>query len=90
MLSLMPIMQYLLGIIVIISIIICKYFNIAKTFLLIMALVLMLYQRNINKMHNNTIKLEDTVVNISQFVIIAGVFGVVVSKIVGFFLIGFN
>ena len=80
----------LLGIIVIISITLCKYFNSPKFFLLIIILISIYYQRDTNRKNNKIDNFEETLINISKFIIVAGILGYIVVRIVGFFLPGFD
>lgn len=80
----------LLGIIVIISIIIGKYFNSPTIFLLTIILVSIFYQRDTNRKNNKTDNFEETLINLSKFVIVAGILGYIVVRIVGLFLPGFD
>ena len=84
------IMPFILGIIVIASIIICKYINNPGIFLLIIIVVCILYQIDTNKKNNIKANFEDTLINLSKFVIITGISGYIVVKIVGIFFTGFD
>jgi hypothetical protein len=48
------------------------------------------YQTDTNKKYNRTYNFEDTLINISKFIIISGILGYLVVTIVGLFLPGFN
>lgn len=80
----------LLGIIVIISIIIGKYLNSPKIFLLTIILVSIFYQRDTNRKNNKAGNFEETLINVSKFIIVAGILGYIVVRIVGLFLPGFD
>ena len=80
----------LLGIIVIISIIIGKYINRPIIYLLTIILVSIFYQRDTNKKNNKTDNIEETLINVSKFIIVAGILGYIVVRIVGLFLPGFD
>jgi len=80
----------LLGIIVIITIIICKYFNSPKIFLLTIILVSIFYQRDTNRKNNKTDNFEETLINVSKFIIGTGILGYIVVRIVGLFVPGFD
>ncbi len=84
------IMPSVLGIIVITSIVLCKYFNSPKIFLLTIILVSIFYQRDTNRKNNKTDNFEETLINISKFIIVAGILGYIVVRIVGLFLPGFD
>ena len=83
-------MPFILGIIVIASIIMCKYINSPLIFLLIVIVVCILYQIDTNKKNNIKANFEDTLINLSKFVIITGISGYIVVKIVGIFFTGFD
>jgi hypothetical protein len=72
------------------SLVICKYFHTPIIFLLIVILMTIFYQTDTNKKYNITYNFEDTLINISKFIIISGILGYLVVTIVGFFLPGFN
>lgn len=80
----------LLGIIVIISIIIGKYFNSPKIFLLTIILVSIFYQRDTNRKNNKTDNFEETLINVSKFIIVVGILGYIVVRIMRFFLPEFD
>lgn len=80
----------LLGTGVIITIVICKYFNSPKIYLLTIILASMFYQININKRDNKMSNFEETLINVSRFIIITGITGYIIVKIIGFFYPGFN
>jgi len=81
---------YILGIIVVISIIICKYFNTPIIFLVSIILVSIYYQRYTNKINNKADNFEETLINVSKFIIVSGILGYIVVRIVGLFLPGFD
>jgi len=80
----------LLGIIIIITIIIGKYFNSPTIFLLTIILVSIFYQRDTNRKNNKTDNFEETLINVSKFIIVVGILGYIVVRIVGLFLPGFD
>jgi len=75
--------------VIIISIVICKYFNIPNIFLLIIIFISILYHVN-NKKNNKNINYEETIINFSKFFIVSGILGYVVAKIIGLFISGFD
>jgi integral membrane sensor domain MASE1 len=79
-----------LGLIVVISLVIAKYFNNAALFLVLVVLASILYQRDRNRRQNRTDNFEETLVNVSIFIIVSGISGYLVVRIVGLFLPGFN
>lgn len=80
----------LLGAGVIITIVICKYLNSPRIYLLIIILASMFYQINTNKRDNKKSNFEETLINISRFIIITGIMGYITVKIIGFFYSGFD
>jgi hypothetical protein len=80
----------ILGVIIIASVAICKYFNTPMTFLLIITIVCILYQLDTNRKNNISANFEDTLVNLSRFIIVTGISGYIVVRIVGIFVTGFN
>jgi hypothetical protein len=76
---------YSLGSIVIISIVACKYFHSPKIFLLIIILTSIYYQIDTNKNNNKTYNFEETLINVSKFIIIVGILGYGVVRIIGLF-----
>jgi len=88
MLKAIALIPSLLGFSVIISIAICKYFNIPKIFLLIIIFVSILYQTNNKK--NKNLNYEETIINLSKFFIISGILGCVFVRIISLFHNGFD
>jgi len=80
----------LLGIIIIGSIVLCKYSNSPKIFLLVVLLTAIFYQKNTNKKNAKTDNFEETLINVSKFIIVSGILGYIVVRIVGLFLPGFD
>jgi TctA family transporter len=79
----------ILGFVIIISIVICKYFNIPQIFFLIIIFISILYYNN-NKKNNKNINFEETIINFSKFLIVSGILGYVVARIIGLFFSGFD
>jgi glucan phosphoethanolaminetransferase (alkaline phosphatase superfamily) len=79
-----------LGFIVIISLIICKYFQKPYIFLVIVVLAAILYQRETNRENMRTDNFEEALINVSKFIIVTGISGYAVLRIVGLFLPGFD
>ena len=79
-----------LVIIVIAAIVLCKYSNSPKIFLVVVILTSIFYQRDTNKRNNKADNFEETLINISKFIIVAGILGYIVVRIVGLFLPGFD
>jgi hypothetical protein len=84
------IMPFFLSIIVIVSLVFCKYFHTPLIFLLVVSLATIFYQRDTNRKNNKSGNFEDTLINISKFIITTGILGYIVVRIVGLFLTGFN
>jgi len=79
----------LLGFVIIISIVICKYFNIPQIFLLIIIFISILYYNNYKK-NNKNINIEETIINFSKLFIVSGILGYVVVRVIGLFFSGFD
>ena len=79
-----------LGFIVIISLVISKYLQKPIIFLLIVVLAAILYQRETNRENKRTDNFEETLINVSKFIIVTGISGYLVVRIVGLFLTGFD
>lgn len=47
------------------------------------------YQINSNKRNNKIMNFEETLINVSKFIIFSGIFGYVVIRIIGLFFDGF-
>jgi len=75
----------LLGAVVIASIVILKYYHIPKLFLLIVILASFFYQKATNRKYNKKYNLEETLINISKFIIITGILGYIIIRIIGIF-----
>jgi len=86
MLGSIAVMPFFLGIIVIASIILCKYFDSPKLFLLVILLASILYQRDCNRENNKNYNYEETLINVSKFILLSVVFGCIIAKILGLFL----
>lgn len=90
MFSSIAIVPSVLGIIVIAALVLCKYSNSPKIFLLVIILTSIFYQRDRNKKKNKADNFEETLINMSKFIILAGILGYIVVRIVGLFLPGFD
>lgn len=71
---------------VIVSLVICKYFHIPSVFFLAIILASIFYQIYTNKKNNKTYNFEDTLINVSKFIIITGILGYIIVRIIGLFL----
>ena len=81
---------FCLCLIVVTSLIVCKFFNNSTIFLLVIIITSILYQIDFNNKKNKVSNFEDTLMNISRFIIISGILGYVVVRIVGLFVSKFN
>lgn len=90
MLKSIKLVPVLLGLIVIISIVMCKYFNIPGIFLLIIIVISIFFQIDTNKKSKQIYHVEETLINVSKFIIISGISGYIIVRIVGLFLSGFD
>ena len=80
----------LLGLMVIVSLVLCKYFNVGAIFLLIIILISIVYQVDTNYQSKQIYHVEEILINVSKFIIISGISGYIIVRIVGFFLSGFD
>ena len=90
MLSLISPIPLILGFIVTVSIVYCKYYHSPSLFLLIVLLLSALYQISSNRRTNKVMNFEETLINVSKFIIISAIFGFVVVRIIRLFLGGFD
>ncbi len=79
-----------LGIVVIVSVVFCKYFNSPKILLLTIILASTFYQIDTNKKNNRNYDFSETSINLSKFIIITGILGYIIVKILGLFFSGFD
>lgn len=77
---------FFLAITVISSIVICKYYNVPSIFFLIVILASIFYQIDTNKKNGKKSNFEDTLINVSKFIIITGISGYILVRILGLFL----
>lgn len=78
-----------LSIVVIVSVVICKYFNSPTIYLLVVILTSILYKINTDKKNDKT-NFVETVINLAKFIIITGILAYIGVKIVGLFFSGFE
>ena len=90
MFSSVAIMPSVLGFVVIASLVLCKYFNSATIFFLVVLLASILYQRETNRRNQRIDNIEEILINVSKFIIITGIIGFIVIRIVGLFFPGFD
>lgn len=83
-------MPYFLGCIVVASLVVCKYIHGSAYFILSLVLCCYLLQKNNNKTSNKIYNYDDIIINMSQFIIISGIIGYIVVKIIGVFVSGFE
>lgn len=76
--------------IVITSIVICKYLHTPKILLSIIIIICIFYQIDTNKKNNKNSNFEDALINLSKFIIIIGISGYIVVRIVGLLFSGFD
>ena len=77
-----------LSIFVIVSLVTCKYMHSPNIFLLVLILASVFYQKDTNKKNNINHNIEDTLINVSKFIIITGILGYIIIRILGLFLPG--
>lgn len=82
-------MRSSLSIIVIVSIILSKYFNTPIIFLLVVLVASIFFQKDSNKRSDKNYNFDETLINLSKFIILSVSLGVIISKILGFFLLDF-
>jgi hypothetical protein len=80
------IIQFFLGIIVVASIVICKYFHSTGIFLLVIILASIFYQIDKNKKNDKKYNFEETLINVAKFIIVTGILGYIIVRIIGLFL----
>jgi hypothetical protein len=78
----------ILGFIIIAALVVCKIFHTAGIFLLVVFFTAIFYQRETNKKNNKTANFEETLINISKFIIVTGISGYLVIRILGLFVQG--
>lgn len=75
---------------VIVALIICKLFNSPTIFLLIIILASIGYQFLGSRNHSRSINLDEMLINMSQFIIVSGIIGYIVVRVLSYFYRGFN
>ncbi len=78
------------GCIIVISLVICKYYNSPKVLLIFIIMSSFFYQVVTNRKNNKVYDIDEVLINISQFIIISGIMGYLVVKIIGHLLSGFD
>jgi hypothetical protein len=79
------IMPRYLSLIVIVSIVFSKYLNNSGLFLLVVLLTCIFYHKYLKKKNNMIYNFEETLINLSKFIIFSVGFGCMIGKILGFF-----
>jgi hypothetical protein len=82
--------RFILGLIVILGIIISKYFQTPEVFLIIMVCASLLYLRYFSSKEIIRFNFEDKLIGLAQFIILIGILGFITVKIMGVFLVEFN
>lgn len=90
MLKSISIIPFSLGIIIIASIVICKYFHSPGIFLLIVILASIFYQIDTNKKDNKKYNFDETLINVAKFIMVTGILGYIIITIIGLFSSSFN
>jgi hypothetical protein len=85
-----PLLPAVLGVIVVSSLIAGKYFQKPVIFLVIVIVAAILYQRESNRKNKHTDNFEETLINVSKFIIVTGISGYLVLRIIGLFVPGFD
>jgi hypothetical protein len=86
----MTLPRWMLGFLVVVSLVIGKYFEKPLIFLLIVVLASVLYQRETNRRNQRTDNFAETLINVSKFIMVSGISGYLVTRIMKLFLPGFN
>jgi hypothetical protein len=79
------ILPFSLGIIVIVSIVIGKYYHSPDIYLLIIILTSIFYQIDTNKKNKKKYNFKEILINISKFIIVTGIIGYIIVRIIGLF-----
>jgi hypothetical protein len=85
-----PLLPAVLGVIVAGTLIVSKYFQEPVIFLVIVVVAAILYQRETNWKNKKTGNFEETLINVSIFIIVTGISGYLVMRIIGLFVPGFD
>lgn len=79
--------QLVLVVIGVISFIVAKYFNtieyfsVSKAFLIVIIILCIIFHKNIKRIYGNQLTLGESLIKISQFIIITGVLAVITAMI---------
>ena len=85
-----PLLPAVPGVIVVGTLIVSKYFQEPVSFLLIAFAASILYQWETNRKNKKTGNFEETLINVSKFIIVTGISGYLVLRIIGLFVPGFD
>lgn len=88
--SMITIIPFYFGCIVVISIVICKYYHRPDILLLSIILTSYVYQIVTNRKSNQVYNFDEALINVSQFIIISGITGYLVVTIISYLLSGFD
>jgi hypothetical protein len=83
-------MPLVLGFLVVVSLVVSKYFEFSSPFILTVVLASILYQRETNRQNNRIDTVEETLINVSKFIIITGLIGYIALRMISLFLPGFE
>ena len=83
-------MPLVLGFLVVVSLVVSKYFEFSSLFFLTVVLASILYQRETNRQNNRTDTVEETLINVSKFIIVTGIIGYIALRMISLFLPGFE
>jgi hypothetical protein len=83
-------MASFLGVIVIASIVVSKYFQSPRIFFLTVILASIFYQMDSKKENDKIYNFENTMINVSIFIFYTGILGLLVVKMVSLFFPGFD
>jgi hypothetical protein len=81
-------MPLVLGFMVIVSLVVSKYYKLPILFFLSVVLASLLYQRVTNREKQRTENVEETLINVSKFIIITGILGYITLRLMNLFFPG--
>ena len=90
MFAMITFMPSFLGLIVIFSIIFCKYSNRPKLLISIIILTTIFYYSDMKKKNKIDGSFDEVIINLSKFIIVTGILGYIAVRIVALFHSGFN
>jgi hypothetical protein len=83
-------MPLVLGFLVVVALIVSKYFEFSSLYFLTVVLASILYQRETNRQNNRTDTIEETLINVSKFIIVTGITGYIALRMISLFFPGFE